>query len=114
VDVSQMNGTDASLNAVSKSLFLDIVSVLTNPTNNIDPKLIPAKLEGLAIGPDVKQGGKIVHTLWVANDNDFLIQVPDKNNNLLPNPNQFFVFGFTDADLAGSKLVPQQFRSFHW
>jgi len=27
-----------------------------------------------------------------------------------PNPNQFFVFGFTDAELPG--FVPQQFRGF--
>ena len=27
------------------------------------------------------------------------------------NPNQFFVFGFTDADLGGSKLVPQNIDS---
>jgi hypothetical protein len=109
-----MNGGDAALNAVNKTLFLDVVSVLTNPPNSIDPTLVPAKLEGLALGPDVKQGGKTVHTLWLANDNDFLTQVPDKNNNLVPNPNQFFVFGFTDTDLAGSKLVPQQFKSFRW
>ncbi len=114
VDVTNMNGGDAALNAVNKSLFLDVVSVLTNPPNSIDPTLVPAKLEGLALGPDVKQGGKTLHTLWVANDNDFLTQVPDKNNNLVPNPNQFFVFGFTDTDLAGSKLVPQQFKSFRW
>jgi hypothetical protein len=29
---------------------------------------------------------------------------------MIANPNQFFVFGFTDADLDGSKFVPQQFR----
>ena len=42
-----------------------------------------------------------MHTLWVANDNDFLqdLNGPDTN------PNQFFVFGFKDADLAGSKYV---------
>ncbi len=28
------------------------------------------------------------------------------------NPDQFFVFGFTDADLAGSQFVPQQFWRF--
>jgi hypothetical protein len=114
VDVSNLNGGDAALNAVSKTLFLDVVSVLTNPPSSIDPTLVPAKLEGLALGPDVKQGGNTIHTLWLANDNDFLTQVPDKNNNLVPNPNQFFVFGFTDTDLAGSKLVPQQFRSVRW
>jgi hypothetical protein len=52
----------------------------------MDPTLVPAKLKGLALGPDVKQGGKTVHTLWVANNNDFLTQLPDKNKNLVPNP----------------------------
>ncbi|HEX4039982.1 MAG TPA: hypothetical protein VHX37_18150 [Acidobacteriaceae bacterium] len=32
------------------------------------------------------------------------------NNNQIANPNQFFVFGFTDADLGGSKLVLQPLR----
>ena len=42
--------------------------------------------------------------LRVANDNDFL---QDYNNQMNSNPNQFFVFGFTDDDLDGSKYVPQ-------
>ncbi len=83
-------------------------------TNGIAADQIPAKLEGLTLGPDVKQGSTTVHTLWVANDNDFLIQVSDDNGLTVPNPNQFFVFGFTDPDLACSTLVPQQFRSFRW
>jgi len=45
-----------------------------------------------------------VHTLWVANDNDFLQDLNGPNTN----PNQFFVFGFTDAVLGGSEFVPQQ------
>jgi hypothetical protein len=114
VDVTNMDGATAATNAVTKSTlpFLDIVKVLT--ANGIAADQIPAKLEGLALGPDVKQGSTTVHTLWVANDNDFLTEVPDDNKVVVPNPNQFFVFGFTDADLAGSKLVPQQFRSFRW
>jgi hypothetical protein len=80
---------------------------------------IPAKIEGVAFGPDVKQGSTTWHTLWIANDNDFLETTTDSNGNTIPNPNQFFVFGFTDADLAGSKFVPQQFsqecrRAFGW
>jgi hypothetical protein len=110
VDVGNMNGPDAAANAVSKTPFLDIVSVLT--ANKIDATQIPAKIEGLAFGPDVKQDGKTVHTLWIANDNDFLQTVADPSGNQIPNPNQFFVFGFTDADLNGSKFVPQQFWDF--
>jgi len=52
-----------------------------------------------------------VRALWVANDNDFLETVPGATGNLIPNDNQFFVFGFADADLAGSAYVPQNVRS---
>ena len=108
VDVSNMDGTTAATHAVSKTLFLDIVQVLT--ANGISASNIPAKIEGLAFGPDVKQGSTTLHTLWVANDNDFLETVADSNGNQIPNPNQFFVFGFTSADLGGSQFVPQELR----
>ncbi len=101
VDVTGMDGTSAAANAVGKSLFLDIVKVLVG--NGIAEDQIPAKLEGLALGPDVDYHGT-VHTLWVANDNDFLQDLNGANTN----PNQFFVFGFTDADLGGSEFVAQQ------
>ncbi|HEY4054840.1 MAG TPA: esterase-like activity of phytase family protein [Terriglobales bacterium] len=108
VDVSGMDGLAAAGNAVPKTLFLDIVSVLK--ANNISAGLIPAKLEGVSFGPDVNWNGSAVHTLWVANDNDFLLQTTDSKGNTIDNPNQFFVFGFGDADLSGSKLVLQQFN----
>jgi len=108
VDVSDMDGLTAAANAVPKTLFLDIVSVLKG--NNISAGLIPAKLEGVSFGPDVNWNGSTVHTLWVANDNDFLLQTTDSKGNTIDNPNQFFVFGFSDADLNGSQLVLQQFN----
>jgi hypothetical protein len=83
-----------------------VVQVLT--ANGITADQIPAKLEGVALGPDVQSHGKRIHTLWVANDNDFLQDFSGPGTN----PNQFFVFGFTDAGLAGSKVVPQQFGRF--
>ena len=101
-DVSDMDGTTAASHAVAKTLFLDIVKVLT--ANGITADQIPAKIEGTAFGPDVKQNGKTVHTIWIANDNDFLQDFAGPNTN----PNRFFVFGFTDADLDGSKFVPQE------
>jgi hypothetical protein len=101
VDVSRMNGTAAASNAVPKTLFLDVVAVLT--ANGITADQIPAKIEGLAFGPDVSKGKGKLHTLWVANDNDFLQNLNGPNTN----PNQFFVFGFTDADLGGSVFFPQ-------
>jgi hypothetical protein len=111
-DISEMDGSTAAVHSVNKTLFLDFVQLLTK--NGISAAQIPAKIEGVAFGPDVKQGRSTLHTLWIANDNDFLQTVPDANGNQIANPNQFFVVGFTDADLAGSKLVPQQFRNVRW
>ena len=104
VDVMNLDGLTAAANAVSKSLFLDVVQVLG--ANGITPDQVPAKLEGLAFGADVTNGGVTTHTLWLANDNDFLQDLDGPNTN----PNNFYVFGFTDADLGGSQYVPQQFR----
>ena len=108
-DISEMDGKTAAANAVGKTLLLDVVKSLT--AVGIPAGEIPAKIEGVAFGPDVKYGGKLVHTLWVANDNDFLTTVPDANNVPLANPNQFFVFAVADTDLGDSKFVPQQFKS---
>ena len=102
-DVSNMDGATAATHAVSKTLFLDIVSALIN--SGVAADHIPSKIEGVAFGPDVKKGSTHWHTLWVSNDNDFLLSTSDTPQ--IPNPNQFFVFGFTDADLNGSTLVPQ-------
>src|SRR6202021_263508 len=77
----------------------------------IPPSEVPAKIEGLAFGQDVTVGGQVEHTLYVSNDNDFLSQVPLSDGTLVDNPNQFFVFGFTDADLAKfgvDEFVPQE------
>jgi len=102
VDTSEMDGTAAAANAVPKSLFLDLVKVLN--ANGITADQIPAKIEGVALGEDVTVDGGKLHTLWIANDNDFLQDYSGPNTN----PNQFFVFGFKDADLNGSVYVPQQ------
>ena len=104
VDISNMDGLTAAANAVSKTLFLDIVKALN--AAGIPSDQIPAKIEGLAFGPDVNLMGTL-HTLWVANDNDFLQDYAGPNTN----PNQFYVFGFTDSDLGGSVYVPQAFTS---
>jgi hypothetical protein len=101
-DITGMDGNAAATAAVPKTLFLDIVKVLGD--NGVTPDMVPSKIEGLAFGPDVKQNGMTVHTLWVANDNDFL---QDYDGVAGSNPNQFFVFGFKDTDLAGSKYEPE-------
>ena len=99
-DVSGLSGEAALLaKAPSKSLFLDLRSALN--AAGIDNARIPAKLEGLAFGSDVMIDGVLTHTLYVANDNDFLANVGGVDN-----PNQWFVFGFTDADLAALGAGP--------
>jgi hypothetical protein len=114
VDVSAMDGPTATANPVPKTLFLNLVTTLN--ASGIASDEIPSKIEGLAFGPDVKEGTTTLHTLWVGNDNDFVQTVNNVNGNPIPNPNQFFVFGFTDADLAGSVFVPQKINGprFGW
>ncbi|MEI6548139.1 MAG: hypothetical protein WCN85_14080, partial [Burkholderiales bacterium] len=68
-------------------------------TNGITPANVPAKLEALAFGADILVNGTLNHTLWMANDNDFLPNVAG--------PNNFYVIGVTDADLKGSVFVGQ-------
>jgi hypothetical protein len=111
-DISSMDGTTATRNAVPKTLFLDIVVALSASGIALDE--IPSKIEGVAFGPDVNEGNKTLHTLWIGNDNDFVQVVNDVNGKPIPNPNQFFVFGFSDADLDGSVFVPQEFRGFQF
>jgi hypothetical protein len=106
VDVSDLTGELALAPlALKKRLFLDVKAVLTAPINaggaGLAATAIPAKLEGLTFGPDVLVGNVVKHTLFIANDNDFTTDVS--------NPNQFFAFGFVDADLLGEVLDLQHF-----
>ena len=102
-DVSGLSGAAALLpHAVGKSLFLDIVAKLS--AAGIPVEQIPAKLEAMAFGEDIVVDGVVKHTLYIGNDNDFLATAPGG----LSNPNQWFVFAFTAADLAGSAFVNQQ------
>src|SRR5262249_21135182 len=78
--------------AVSKTLFLDIVAVLTSDPVDMAQTDIPAKLEGITFGPDVTMNGQVKHTIFVGNDNDFLAAFNGQNNQ-----NQFFVFAFDDT-----------------
>ncbi|WP_374565896.1 esterase-like activity of phytase family protein [Ideonella sp.] len=104
-DVSALEGATALLaKAPAKTLFVDLRAALN--AAGIGDAQIPAKLEGMAFGDDVVVDGVTKHTLYVANDNDFLAVAPGG----LANPNQFFVFAFDDADLAGSAYEPQKFK----
>lgn len=84
--------------AVGKTLFLDLVAALNG--NGIGSNDIPAKLEGVAFGRDVLIDGVPKHTLFVANDNDFVGTVTDTNHPAgIDNANKFFVFAIDFADL---------------
>ena len=111
-DVTALSG-DLSSHAVSKTPFLDIVSTLN--AAGIDSYFIPSKVEGVAFGQDVVINGVTKHTLYVANDNDFLATIADPlalpndpARGTIANPNQFYVFAFGDEDLPG--FVPQNIR----
>lgn len=90
-DVSGLSGEATLLTrAVPKVLFLNMVTELTG--KGILDTDIPAKIEGLAFGQYVVLNGVLTHTLYVANDNDFVPNVAG--------PSRWYVFGFTDDYLA--------------
>lgn len=97
----------------STSAFLDIKNALV--AAGINAADIPAKIEGVAFGEDIVVNGISKHTLYVANDNDFLANVLDANGNMIANTNNFYVFSFTDADLnatlAGASFQQQSVSS---
>jgi hypothetical protein len=105
-DVSALEGAATLLaRAPQKTLFLDIFAKLT--AAGLKAEEIPAKLEGMAFGEDVVVGAQLRHTLYIANDNDFLAVTPGGK----ANPNQWFVFSFGDEDLQGSAFVAQRFTA---
>ena len=100
--------------AVSKSLFLDIVNVLTSGPLGMSAADIPVKLEGLAFGENVVIDGVVKHTLYVSNDNDFVPAITDTHHLCgIDNPNTFLVFAFDDDDLQGTVFVPQPLVGNH-
>lgn len=107
-DVSNINGAaNLAAKAIQKPAtpFLNVADVLV--AAGFAATDIPAKLEGVAFGPDVTLAGATHHTVFVANDNDFLATVTDSNHPAgIDNPNHWFVFAFDDADLPG--YAPQK------
>ncbi|MDP3837921.1 MAG: esterase-like activity of phytase family protein, partial [Methylococcales bacterium] len=92
----------SGITLVQKTEFLNVVAVLN--ANGITAANVPAKLEGVAFGPDIVIKGLNKHTLFIVNDNDFLPSVNGVNN-----PNQFFVFAVDESDLFG--YAPQKIRN---
>jgi len=108
LDVSGLATLDATSPVVAKTLFLDVVAELT--AAGINANDIPAKIESVAFGPDMLIGGVNKHTLFIANDNDFLPSITDSNHPTgIANPNKFFVFSVDSADVpnyAPQTLAP--------
>lgn len=55
----------------------------------------------------MKIGDATRHTLYIANDNDFLSSFKGVDN-----PNKFFVFAFDDSDLPGYQAQPVREQDF--
>jgi hypothetical protein len=101
-DAQEVSGISGEENlagkAVPKTLFLDLVASFN--AHGIASNDIPAKLEGLAFGPDVRVNGSLRRTLYVSNDNDFIARVVDSNHpSGIDNPNKFFVFAIDPSTL---------------
>jgi phytase-like protein len=91
---------DANLagKAVTKTPLVDVLGALV--AAGFAPQDVPAKIEGLAFGPDLFIDGVVEHTLWIANDNDFIGHIVDTGHPAgIDNPNQFFVFAVDDSAL---------------
>ncbi len=97
-DITGLTGKAAAEAAVKKEKFFELVPALE--AAGVPAEKIPSKIEGVAFGPDVTADGQTLHTLFIANDNDFL---PETSG-----PNMFYVVGFTDADLPGYAPQPVQ------
>ena len=94
-DITNLNGAAAANASVGKTLFFDLVPSLSAALGGNTQ--VPSKIEGITFGQDVVLEGATYHTLFIANDNDF---VPGTAG-----PSKVFVYGFKDSDLSG--LVPQ-------
>ena len=89
-EVSGLTGSSAlGAAAIPKTLFLDVVGTLN--ANGITSANIPSKIEGVAFGQDIIDNHTLFHTLYIANDNDFVPGVAGAN--------QFYVFAIADAGL---------------
>lgn len=69
IDPLPATGLPASIQAVHKTLFLDLL----DPQFQLAGSRFPAKIEGLAFGPDLPDGR---HLLLVTSDNDFVKDAP--------------------------------------
>jgi hypothetical protein len=84
------SGPPADVKTVAKATFLDLL----DPRFGLAGAEFPKKIEGLAIGPELPDGTRL---LVVTSDNDFKVE----------EPTSIWVFGLPRSVLTG--FVPQQF-----
>ena len=87
------SGAPAGVTPVSKNVFLDFL----NPVYGLAGPDFPEKLEGLAFGPDLTDGRRL---LMVTSDNDFFATQPTR----------FFAFAIDGGDLPGfqaQSIIPE-------
>ncbi|MBD1923358.1 esterase-like activity of phytase family protein [Microcoleus sp. FACHB-831] len=97
------NSLPSGVTAVSKSLFLDIADALRGAG-----QIIPEKLEGLAIGPQLADGS---YALLVGTDNDFSVTQTGSGTqfDVCSDGTQVII---DSGCPAGSKLIPSYLYSF--
>jgi hypothetical protein len=102
-DVTSMAG-DLAAQKVTKSLFLDVKAALN--AKGITSAQVPAKMEAMAWGADIIDSGELFHTLYLANDNDFVPGVAGGNN--------FYVFAVKASALPSfqAQAVPLPAAAF--
>ncbi|PSB19020.1 PEP-CTERM sorting domain-containing protein [Phormidesmis priestleyi ULC007] len=106
VSDTSLAGTNAlpvGINAVSKSLFLDIADAL-----KASGQKIPEKLEGLAIGPQLTDGS---YALLIGTDNDFSVTQNGSNVQFDVCTNGISI-PLGSGCPAGSTLIPTYLYSF--
>jgi hypothetical protein len=113
ISLANTNTLLAGINPVNKSLFLDIAKALS-PDNPGDWTKIAEKMEGLAIGPQLKDGS---YSLLIGTDNDYSVtQIGDQSTqfDICSNNNGTSVsrLPIDQGCPTGQKLVPGYLYSF--
>ncbi|MFH7025084.1 MAG: esterase-like activity of phytase family protein [Heteroscytonema crispum UTEX LB 1556] len=113
ISLANTNTLQTGINSVSKSLFLDIAKALS-PDNPGDWTKIAEKMEGLAIGPQLKDGS---YALLVGTDNDFSVTQEDGSDiqfDICSNSDRTSVsrVDINQGCPDGQKLVPGYLYSF--
>ena len=109
ISLTGTNTLPVGITPVAKSLFLDIQNELQNAG-----QLIPEKIEGLAIGPQLVDGS---YALLVGSDNDYSVTQDNPNGiqtnvctNLIDNSNRQILL--SDDCPQGLALIPTYLYSF--